>query len=328
MPAHPVAVPEEARAEHVVGAPAGDRVQHTLEVRRGVLAVAVEVDRGGVALVPSELEPRAERRAEAARGVVRDDPRGRPAGDRGRGVAGAVVHEEPVDGHPAGFSRDAREHVADGRLLVACDDDGEAAPGARRLHRRVESRHQRAAARRGRGLDTEKLRDRGCQLAHRAWLAPDRAWHRPGAPDDERHRPLAPVEVAVTADSASLPVVGHQDHGRVLELAALVEEGDEVAHVAVGLSEPVEVLRAANAADVAELVGGEQLQDEQVGILLLDHPPALRAQRAVDLRGGLNRGDRANHLLAERVEQVGDPHQAAAAAVSRQNVEDRLHPHP
>jgi hypothetical protein len=81
--------------------------------------------------------------------------------------------------------------------------------------------------------------------------------------------------VAVSSDSASLAVVGHEDHGGVLEPAALLEEAQEPAHVAISLGELVEVLRAAHSAHVPELVGREQLQHEQVGVLLLDDAPSL-----------------------------------------------------
>ena len=87
----------------------------------------------------------------------------------------------------------------------------------------------------------------------------------------------------MAADPAALAVVGHQDHRGVLELAALLEEGEEVADVAVGLRELLEVLGVAHAAHVAELVGGEQLEHEQVRVLLLDHAPALGGERVVDL---------------------------------------------
>jgi hypothetical protein len=87
VPAHPVAAPEEARAEYVVGAPAGDRFKEALEVHRGVLAVSVEVDGRVVALVACELQPGAESGAEAARGGVTYDARAVGAGDRGRRVA-------------------------------------------------------------------------------------------------------------------------------------------------------------------------------------------------------------------------------------------------
>ena len=63
----------------------------------------------------------------------------------------------------------------------------------------------------------------------------------------------------MAADAASLPVVGHQDHGGVVELAAFVEEPQEIAYLAVGFRELVEVLPAAHAADVAELIGRQQL---------------------------------------------------------------------
>jgi len=71
VPAHTVAGAEEAGAEHVVGAPAGDRVEDAPEVRGVVLAVAVEVDGCGVALVTGDLEAGAQRGAEAARDDVR-----------------------------------------------------------------------------------------------------------------------------------------------------------------------------------------------------------------------------------------------------------------
>ena len=131
----------------------------------------------------------------------------------------------------------------------------------------------------------------------------------------------------MAADPPPLPVVGHQDHRGAVELAALLEEAEEVAHVAVGLRELVEVLGVAHAAHVAELVGGQQLKHEQVRVLLLHHAAALGAQRAVDLAGGLHRGDRAHDLLAERVEQVRDPHQPAAAPVALEHVEDGLAAH-
>jgi hypothetical protein len=82
MQAHPLAVPEEARAEHVVGAPAGDRLEQAIEVRGRVLAVAVEIDGGAVSLVAGELEPGAQRRPQAARGLVRDDAGATRAADR------------------------------------------------------------------------------------------------------------------------------------------------------------------------------------------------------------------------------------------------------
>jgi hypothetical protein len=80
----------------------------------------------------------------------------------------------------------------------------------------------------------------------------------------------------VAADSAALAVVGHQDHRGVLELATLLEEGEEVADVAIRLGELLQVFGAAHAAHVAELVGREKLEHEQVRVLLLDDAPALR----------------------------------------------------
>ena len=132
----------------------------------------------------------------------------------------------------------------------------------------------------------------------------------------------------MAADAAPLAVIRHQHDGGAAELAALLEEREEIADVAVGLRELVEVLGAAHTADVPELVGRQQLQDEQVGVLFLDHAPALGAQRAVNLRRGLHRADRPNDVVAEGVEQVGDADEPATAALTLEHVEDRLDPDP
>ena len=121
--------------------------EHALEVGRVVLAVGVEVDGGGIALVTGELEPGPQRRAHAAAVLVRDDPRAVSAADRGRRVAGTVVDEDHVDRQTAGLARQPGEHLADGRLFVAGHDDGEAAPGRRG---RPGPRGQQRAASRGR----------------------------------------------------------------------------------------------------------------------------------------------------------------------------------
>ncbi len=131
----------------------------------------------------------------------------------------------------------------------------------------------------------------------------------------------------MSADAAPLAVVGHQDHGGALELAALLEEGEEVADVTVGMRHLLEVLRAAHTADVAELVRGEELEHEQVGVLLLDHATPLGAERAVDLGSRLHGADGSHDVLPERVEQMRDPHESPTAAVRLEHVEDRLHPH-
>jgi len=86
VPAHAVAVAEETRAEHVVGAPAGDGIEDPLEVPRIVFAVAVQVDGGAVASVAGELEPGANGGAETVGGFVRDDLCAVVAADRGGGI--------------------------------------------------------------------------------------------------------------------------------------------------------------------------------------------------------------------------------------------------
>ena len=137
MPAHALAVPEEARAEHVVGAPAGDRLEHALDVGRVVLPVAVDVDRRGVALVASDLEPAAERGAEAARLRMRVDARTVLAGDQRRGVARAVVDEENVDGQSMRLGRQPGDDAAYRRLLIARHHDRKAALKSGDLGRRA-----------------------------------------------------------------------------------------------------------------------------------------------------------------------------------------------
>jgi hypothetical protein len=66
VPRHALAPAEEARAEHVVGAAPCHRLEQTLEVRGVVLAVAIDVHGGVVALVACDLEPRAKRGAQTA----------------------------------------------------------------------------------------------------------------------------------------------------------------------------------------------------------------------------------------------------------------------
>jgi hypothetical protein len=61
----------------------------------------------------------------------------------------------------------------------------------------------------------------------------------------------------VPTDPAPLAVVGHQDHGGAIEPAALLEEAEKAAHMAIGLRQLVEVFGAAHSAHVAKLVGGE-----------------------------------------------------------------------
>ena len=329
MPAHPPPIAEEARAEHVVGPPARHRVEDPRQLRGVVLPVPVEVDDGLVACLVRVGEAGPERRAEAARARVGDHLGSGRTGDLGGAVTRAVVHDERVHGHSAGVARDAGEHAADTRLLVARDHERQAASTRRRANAdaRIGDRLERPAARGGRRLDAEQLGDGARELEHRAGLTAHRAGHRAGAPDHERHRALAPVEVPMAADAAALAVIGHQDDRGVVEPPALGEEGQEVADSPVGLGELLEVLGVADAAHVAELVRRQQLQHKQVRVLVLDHPARRGHERVVDLRGGLHRGDRAHHLVAERVEEVSDAHQPAAPAAARERLEHRLAAH-
>ena len=226
VPAHPVAVPEEARADHVVGAAARHGVEHGRRSRRG----RTRRRRRGTRRPRSPRRARGRGRCAAPRRAPADDgceitARAVLAADGGGGVARAVVHQQHVDGHPAGLGRQPGEHAAQARLLVAGHHHGERAAGRGAvLDAGVELGHHRPAPRRRGGLHAQQRGHRGRQLADRARLAAHRAGPRPGAPDHERHRPLAPVEVAVAADPPPLAVVGHQDHGGAVELAALLEE--------------------------------------------------------------------------------------------------------
>jgi hypothetical protein len=126
VPAHAVAPAEEARSEHVVRPPARDRPEHPLKVTLVVLTVPIEIDRGGVPVVTSQLEARAKRGAEATRHGMRMDPRTLLACDLGRAVARAVVDDDHVDVQPARPARDARNDSTDGSLLVPGNHDREA----------------------------------------------------------------------------------------------------------------------------------------------------------------------------------------------------------
>jgi hypothetical protein len=130
----------------------------------------------------------------------------------------------------------------------------------------------------------------------------------------------------VAADPASLAVVGHKDHRRAVELAARLQEREEIAHVPVRLGELFEVFGAPHPADVPELVRGQQLEHQKVRVFLLDHPARLRGQRAVDFAGRLHGCHGTDLVFAKRVEQMRDAHQATAAPVPLEHVEDRLAP--
>jgi len=172
--AHAVAVAEEARAEDVVGAATGDGREDALEVARVVLAVAVEVDGGRVALVTRDREPGAKRRAEPARDRMRVDASAALARDVGSGVAGAVVHQKEIDIHAARAARDRGEDATDGGLLVTGNRHGEAAVSARPrgggLHVRILDRHEGAAAGGLRRRQSEQARHGRGELKHRARL--------------------------------------------------------------------------------------------------------------------------------------------------------------
>ena len=123
MPAHAVAVPQEARPEHVVGAAASDGVQDALEVDGLVLAIPVDVDGRGIALVASDLETGPQRGPEPARDRVRVHPRTELPPDVRSGVTRAVVDEQRVDGEAARLAWNPSKNPTDGSLLIARHDD-------------------------------------------------------------------------------------------------------------------------------------------------------------------------------------------------------------
>jgi hypothetical protein len=122
MPRHALTPTEEARAEHVIRASARDRFEHALELGRVVLAVTVDVHRCRIPLVASYLQSRAQGGAESS-WLPRLHARSVVAADCGRGVAGAVVHEQDVHPQPACARRDAAKDAAHDGLLVARHDD-------------------------------------------------------------------------------------------------------------------------------------------------------------------------------------------------------------
>jgi len=131
VPAHALARPEEARPEHVVRPAARDRLEHAREVGRVVLAVAVDVDGRGVALVAGCFEPGPKRGSETAAVRMGDDARAELAPDAGRCIRGAVVDEQHIDRKPTSFRRKSTEDAAHSSLLISRNDDRQAPPGRR-----------------------------------------------------------------------------------------------------------------------------------------------------------------------------------------------------
>jgi hypothetical protein len=172
VPAHALAGAEKARAEDVLGAPARDRLEDALEAGGVVLAVAIEVNGGGVALVAGGLEARAKRRADATGDGMRDHPRAVLARDLRRGVTRAVVDYEHVDGEPASRGRQAANDGTDGSLLIARDNHRKRPAWWVHMTRRAGcfGQEKRAAARLLRRRQPEEMADRRRQLEYRARL--------------------------------------------------------------------------------------------------------------------------------------------------------------
>ena len=220
------------------------------------------------------VEARPQGGPQATRPFMGEHPRAGGAGDVRRQVGRRVVDHQHVDAHATRLSRQPGEHPPQPRLLILSDDDREAAaivPWA--PHDGVVTRDERPPPGAGGSVGAKKLRDGERQLAYRSRLAADSPRHRALAPHHERDGRLAPIHVPVASDPAPLPVIGHQDHGGAVELAALREEGEEVTDHAVGLLELVEVVLVAHPTHVAQLVRCQQLKDQEVGILVLDHAP-------------------------------------------------------
>ena len=238
---------------------------------------------------------------------------------------------------PHASLRQPAKHRADGRLLVARDDDRQAsrsgwstaarqvgASGAGDRSAVGSSGRPRAAA--GAGTPQQLRRSsapaRGPSAA-RAETAPGTAprpqttngtgrspqsrWPWPPMP-----RPWPWSAMRITVASSSLPRSSRKSR-----------KSPTWRSVSASWSR---YSAAPHAAHVAELVGRQQLEHEQVRVLLVHHPARLGGQRAVDLGGRLHRRDGPDHVLAERIEQVRDPHEPAAAAMPFEHVEDRLAP--
>ena len=275
---------EEARAEHVVRASARDRLEDALEVGGVVLAVAVEVHGGGVALVAGDLEAGAQGGAEAARALDasgrarrararsrawrRASRRPRAARPRGspQAALGMPASTLPTAGSSSRATTMARQRAPAGRCAGSTQRVLAPAPAAGRAP-------PRAAARRAGGRSSPPARAPSAararsrpggapspQTTNGTGRSPQSRWPWPPIP-----RPWPWSAMRITVASSSLPRSSRKPR--------------KLADVAVGLRELVEVLGAAHAAHVAELVGGEQLEHQQVGILLLHHPSALGHER-------------------------------------------------
>lgn len=147
MPAHSLAATEEAGPEDVLRPPARDRIEQPLEIARVVLAVAVQVDGGGVPTFARGLEAAAQRRPDPPRAVVGAHLGAGGPGDLRRAVLRAVVDDEHVERHAARFSGQPGEHAADRSLLVARHHDRQAAASlAGPVDRALAPRQKRAAA--------------------------------------------------------------------------------------------------------------------------------------------------------------------------------------
>ncbi len=170
--AHPVGgqlLAEPAGTGHEIRAAGQDRLDHSPDLARLVLAVGVDRrDHVGPA-GPRQPVAEAQRGALATVDGHVAHERARAARLGGGAVLGAVDDDDHLDLQPGGLGRDLRDHAGDGRLLVV---------------RRDHHRQRRAGARRMGGEER-----RGAALrAHRA--------RRPArAPASARERLLAGASV-------------------------------------------------------------------------------------------------------------------------------------
>jgi hypothetical protein len=118
-------------------------------------------------------------------------------------------------------------------------------------------------------------------------------------------------------------VVGHQDHGGVLQVPALLAPTHEVLYEVVGDLDSLHVLRVVGASDVAVLVHRQELEYQQLGVVLLQLPAGRGDQVLVDLVVVRDAGY-ARHVVTESVDEVRYPHQPPAFSRPPQHLEDAL----
>ena len=296
VPAHAVAAAEEARAEHVVGAPARDRLEHAREARPGRTRRRRRCRRRRRSPRRARSRGRCEarRRARARPGASARARRARArsrawrrASRRRRGARRRACRRPRSEARrarrrrrpPRRAPRRSRDS-AGGRLRATAIEDarrpaspplGRSQPGTQRAPagpRTAAAAAPRAAPSRREIVAASSSTERGSretapgsapspQTTNGTGRSPQSRWPWPPIP-----RPWPWSAIRITVAPSSLPRSSRKARN--------------VADAPVGLGELVEVLGAAHAAHVAELVGRQQLEHEQVRVLLRRPPGAPR----------------------------------------------------